>query len=228
MSSMRQAGRNRQAVPDRECGVVVGVDVSKRWVDYGAYWSNRRGPVRRAGQEMSGFLQIEGELEQLRQRGHEVWVGLEPTGPYSVCLQEWLVGRGGRVVQVNPYHVHRTKEVRDNNPGKSDRKDTGVIADLIWQGCYQQGLRLQGVYAQLRAASAEWASASADKSLGRRRTSVCTEFQALLQVWFPELVGIYRDRVCLTVRGIVRGYADAAAIVAALTSAPARTWREGL
>jgi transposase len=206
---MQQARRNRQAVPDREHGVVVGIDVSKRWVDYGPYWSDRRGQVRRAPQRMSGFLEMEAQLQELRQQGHEVWVGLEPTGAYSVCVQEWLVGRGWRVVQVNPYHVHRTQEVRDSSPGTSDCKATGVIADLVWQGCYQQALRLDGVYAQLRAASAEWAS------LGRRRTSVGNEFQALLQVWFPELVGLYRDALCLTVRGLVRRYREVPAIVKA-------------
>jgi len=209
MRSMEQAGRSRQAVPDRQRAVVVGIDVSKRWVDYGAYWSDRRGPVRRAQQDVKGFLQIEAGLQELRQQGHEVWVGLEPTGAYSVCAQEWLLGRGWRLVQVNPYHVHRTKEVRDNSPGKSDRKDTGVIADLVWQGCYQHALRLEGVYAQLRAASAEWVS------LGRKRTSVRNEFQALLQIWFPELVGILRDPLCLTGRGLVRRYPEATAIAAA-------------
>ena len=99
--------------------------------------------------------------------------------------------------------------MRDNSPGGSDRKAAGVIADLVWQGCYQQALRLEGVYAQLRAGSAEWAS------LGRRRTSVGNEFQALLQVWFPELVGGYRDRLCLTVRGLVRRYREVPAIIEA-------------
>jgi len=42
------------------------------------------------------------------------------------------------VVQVNGYHVKRTKEVRDNSPAKSDSKDPQVIADLVWQGCYQE------------------------------------------------------------------------------------------
>jgi transposase len=152
---MQQARRNRQAVPDRERAVAVGIDVSKRWVDYGSYWSDRRGTVQRATQDGTGFAQFEADLAALRQHGHEVWVGLEPTGAYSICLQEWRAGWGWQVVQVNPYHVHRIKEVPDNSPGKSDRKDPGVIADLVWQGCYQQGLRLEGVYAQLRAASAE-------------------------------------------------------------------------
>ena len=209
MSSMKQAGASRQAVPDRGRGVVVGIDVSKGWVDYGCCFSDERGPVRRVSQDVGGYRQLEAQLQELQQRQCEVWVGLEPTGAYSTCVQEWLVERGWRVVQVNPYHVRRIKEVRDNSPGKSDRKDAGVIADLVWQGCYQHPLRLQGVYAQLRAAGAEWAS------LGRRRTSVANEFQALLQVWFPELVGLYRDRLCLTVRALVRRYEGVAALVRA-------------
>ena len=32
---------------------------------------------------------------------------------------------------VNPHHVHKTKELDDNSPSKSDRKDPRVIAGLV-------------------------------------------------------------------------------------------------
>lgn len=217
MESIARKAGSRQAVADRELGVVVGIDISKRWVDYGVYGHGWREGVRRAVQDAAGFAQVEATLERLKEAGHEVWVGLEPTGPYGACLEEWLRERGWRVVQVNPYHVKRTKEVRDNSPGKSDRKDAGVIADLVWQGCYQQPVRLEGVYAQLRAASAEWVS------LGRKRTAAGNEFQALLQVWFPELVSIFRERTCQTVRGIVRRYRGVEAMVRAGRGSLGRT-----
>ncbi|RPJ39510.1 MAG: IS110 family transposase, partial [Chloroflexi bacterium] len=122
------------------------------------------------------------------------------TGPYSTCLREWLLSAGLRVVQVNPYHVKRTKEVRDNNPGKSDGKDPGVIADLVWQGCYQEVRPLAGVYAELRAASGEWAA------LSKKRTALRNEFQGLLEVWFPELRDCFVDVVGQSVRALVRRY----------------------
>jgi hypothetical protein len=36
------------------------------------------------------------------------------------------------LVQVNPFHVKRSKELDDNTPGKSDRKDPKTIAMLVW------------------------------------------------------------------------------------------------
>jgi transposase len=197
---MGRKRRNRQVVPDRERGVVVGVDVSKRWIDYGAFGQEWRGRVRQAGQDADGFEALQASLAQLKGEGHEVWVAFEPTGSYSSCLREWLVRGGWRVVQVNPYHVKRTKEVRDNSPGKSDRKDCGVIADLVWSGCYQQVVLVQGVYAELRGAYGQWCR------LRKKHTSIASEFQALLAEWFPELTQIFKDATCKTVRTVVSGY----------------------
>ncbi|MDK2946818.1 MAG: hypothetical protein PWQ85_1613 [Geotoga sp.] len=36
----------------------------------------------------------------------------------------------------NTYHVNKSKEFDDNSPGKSDRKDAGVIGRLIRDGRY--------------------------------------------------------------------------------------------
>jgi transposase len=143
---------------------------------------------------------VEGSLEQLKAQGHEVWVAYEPTGSYSSCLREWLVRAGWRTVQVNPYHVKRTKEVRDNSPGKSDRKDCGVIADLVWSGCYQEVVLVEGVYAELRGANRQW------YSLRKKCTGIGNEFQAMLAEWFPELTQIFKDATCKTVRAVVSKY----------------------
>ncbi|MCB7110732.1 IS110 family transposase [[Eubacterium] rectale] len=45
---------------------------------------------------------------------------MEPTGHYWFCLATWLVAKGIRVVQANPYAVTQTKEVEDNSQLKDD------------------------------------------------------------------------------------------------------------
>lgn len=209
MKSMGPGGKRSQAVPDDKRGVVVGIDVSRGWFDYGAFSRRERAEVERAKQEAGGFGQLERYLRELVGRGREVWVAFEPTGPYSTCLCAWLLGGPWRVVQVNPYHVKRTREVRDNRPGSSDRKSCGVIADLIWQGCYQQVKRLEGAYAQLRALAGEW------EALTRKHTALGNEFQSLLASWFPELsLGVFSDALCKSVRAVVRHYESPQGVMA--------------
>jgi len=220
LRSMPNILRKCQAVPDLERGVVVGIDVSKRKMSFGAFRPGRRTGVSMADQNAAGFLSLERFVDDLVAQGHDPWIAYEPTGPYSTCLREWLIASGKRLVQVNPYHVKRTKEIRDNSPEKDDWKDPSVIADLVWQGCYQEVMSLDGAYADLRAASVEWAS------LAKKRTALRNEFQALLQVWFPELCDIFKDAVCKSVRGIVKRYSSAEALASSRRSSLESTLRK--
>ncbi|MFE4706694.1 transposase [Peribacillus simplex] len=49
-------------------------------------------------------------------------VGMEPSGHYWVNLSKWLFKQKIDVVTVNPHHVKRNKEIRDNMKSKSDKK----------------------------------------------------------------------------------------------------------
>jgi transposase len=196
----RRRGRQEKEKPDLERGVVVALDISKDAIHYGMFRREGGRPIRRMSQDLAGFQQLEADLQRLQQLGLQVWVGYEPTGCYSQCILEWLSERGRRVVGVNPFHVHRTKELSDNSPTKSDRKDPRVIAELVWAGHWFQPKRLQGEYAQLRVASREW------ESLRTSSTRVRNEFQAELRVWFPELGAAFRSPLAKSVRGIVRAY----------------------
>jgi transposase len=200
MRSMRRAGRGRQGRPDPERGVVVGVDLAKDSFEYGCFGRELPVRTRRGRQGEAGFQQLEAELVRLREQGREVWVAYEPTGPYGHCLVEWLEERQWRVVGVSPFHVFRSKEVRDNSPAKSDQKDPEVIADLVWQGCYFQPRRVAGAYAELRVLSREW------ESLRGERTRLRNEFQSELMVWFPELRRLFQDALAKSIRAVVRGY----------------------
>jgi len=64
----------------------------------------------------------------------EVIVGYESTGPYGEPLIHYLKQKPVRIVQVNPMHTKKMKEINDNSPLKTDRKDPRVIADIIRLG----------------------------------------------------------------------------------------------
>ena len=65
---------------------------------------------------------------------NEVLVGYEPTGPYAEPLVHYLANKPVKMVQVNPMHTKKMKEVQDNSPLKTDDKDPRVIADIIRLG----------------------------------------------------------------------------------------------
>lgn len=80
-----------------------------------------------------------------------ICIGLESTGHYWEALAFYLEGAPGvRLVQVNPKHVKKTKELYDNSPGKTDSKDAGIIAMLIRMGRSQRLVLPCGHFAALR------------------------------------------------------------------------------
>ena len=103
MNSMRQKTINRQEVPDRKTGVVVGIDVSKGKINFAGYHPEKSTAIFQVNQNRAGFGKLKRFIEDFQNSGHQVWAGFEPTGPYSICLREWLRANCYRTVQVNPY-----------------------------------------------------------------------------------------------------------------------------
>jgi transposase len=198
-----------QVVPDRDRGVVFGLDISKDTISFRAHRPESQSRAYTVSQDMVGFRKVEAALEEFRDKGYEVWVGYEPTGSYSCCIFEYLVDNGWRVVQINPKHTSKYNEIMDNVPGKSDPRDPRGIAGLVWQGCYRTPVHLTGTYAELRAASVEWAMLSVDGTRLRNR------LHSLLQLWCPELGLVFKDTLCKSARGIMRKYPSAEAIAKA-------------
>jgi transposase len=146
---------------------------------------------------MGGFRKIEAALEEFKAKGYDVWVGYEPTGPYSCCILEYLVDNGWRVVQVNPKHTSRFNDIMDNVPGKSDPRDPRGIAGLVWQGCYRTPVHLTGTYAELRSASGEWSMLTAES------TRLRNQLHSVVELWCPELRMVFRDVLCKSGRALI-------------------------
>lgn len=71
---------------------------------------------------------------RIRHSLQTIVVGFESTGHYGGPLQHFLTQRGVHLVQVNPMHTKRLKELDGNSPNKTDQKDPRVIADIIMLG----------------------------------------------------------------------------------------------
>jgi transposase len=107
--------------------LVVGVDIAQQF--HVARAVNFRGIV--VGDPLTfennedGFtilLKWINELKRINKLNTAI-VGMEPTGHYWINLSKWLFEQNIDVVTVNPYHVKRNKENRDNTQSKSDKKD---------------------------------------------------------------------------------------------------------
>ncbi len=77
----------------------------------------------------------------------KVVVGIEPTGHYWFTFAQKVFDQGHMLVQVNPHHVKQSRELDDNTPSKSDRKEPKTIAMLVKDGRYQIPYIPKGIYA---------------------------------------------------------------------------------
>lgn len=99
-----------------------------------------------------GFGYFLNKVEKFRiKKGlHKILFGLESTGTYGDALIYYLHKRGMEIVQVNPMHTKRVKEIQGNSQNKTDKKDPKVIADIIALNNYLTVIIPEGVSAELR------------------------------------------------------------------------------
>lgn len=117
----------------------------------------------------------------------EVVVGFESTGPYAEPLVHYLMKKEVKLVQVNPMHTKRVKEIRGNSPNKTDEKDPQVIADIIELGNYLTVVIPEGTSAELRRLT------QARERAVERRTMQVNQVHGLVSVVFPEFLMVMRD-----------------------------------
>jgi transposase len=118
----------------------------------------------------------------------EIIVGFESTGPYMEPLAQFLRSKKGvRLVQVNPMHTKRLKELPGNSPLKTDRKDPKVIADIIELGHALTVVIPEGPAAELRRLS------QGRERTTDRRTRLFNQLQCLLASIFPEFLQVMKD-----------------------------------
>ena len=130
----------------------------------------------------------------------EIIVGYESTGPYAEPLVHYLRNKPVKIVQVNPMHTKRMKEVNDNSPLKTDDKDPRVIADIIRLGHALTVIVPEGHAAYLRRLN------NARERHIRERTALLNQLQQLVFLLFPEFKTVLKDIKVKTARYILKKY----------------------
>src|SRR5512137_3216871 len=141
-----------------------------------------------------------------RFRCNEVIVGYESTGSYSEPIGHYLSKKPVKVVQVNPMHTKRVKEINDNSPLKTDDKDPRVIADIILLGHALSVVIPEGDAAYLRRLN------NARERHVRERTALVNQLQQLVILLFPEFQKVIKDIKCRTPLYLLKRYPTPEAI----------------
>jgi transposase len=138
----------------------------------------------------------------------QVVIGFESTGPYAEPITNYLRKKPVTLVQVNPMHTKRIKELTGNSPNKTDEKDPRVIADVMSLGHSLTVVVPEGAAAQLRRL------AHARERAIVRRTAMNNQLQDLVFVIFPELGSIINPST-KTGMYLIKNYADPERLVSA-------------
>jgi transposase len=156
------------------------------------------------------FKQLWADIFQFKQEHHleQIVIGFESTGPYAEPLFHFLRKKPVKLVQVNPVHTKRIKELTGNSPNKTDKKDPRVIADVI---CLGHALTLvvpKGASAHLRRLT------QARERALRDRTATSNQLQHLIFVIFPEFLSIMKNISTKTAAYLIKHYPGAQNIAA--------------
>ena len=137
---------------------------------------------------------------------NEVIIGYESTGPYGEPLIQSLKQKPATIVQVNPLHTKRMREINDNSPLKTDRKDPRVIADVIRIGHALSVVVPEGDAAYLRRVN------NARERHIRERTALLNQLQQFVFLIFPEFTRIIKTIYSKTALHILKKYTTPAKV----------------
>jgi len=137
----------------------------------------------------------------------ETIVGFESTGAYGEPLQHFLKDKPVRLVQVNPMHTKRLKELQGNSPAKTDHKDPKVIADIIELGHGLTVIIPEGAAAELRRLT------QARERAMKRRTALLNQIQDLVFISFPEFLLVMKGVKTKSAQYLLRHFTTAQDIV---------------
>jgi transposase len=142
----------------------------------------------------NGFDQFWKKLCRFKKahRLSQVLVGFESTGPYAEPLLHFLRPKPVQLVQINPMHSKRLKELTGNSPNKTDRKDPRVIADVMALGHSLTVVVPEGAAAELRRLTQ-----ARERSI-KERTAILNQLQHLMFVVFPEFLEVIKTVSCKT------------------------------
>jgi transposase len=184
--------------------LIVALDIGKR-VHYGYFRAPNHQdvkpfPFHNTGQSFNKFWE---KLCRFKNKHmlDEVVIGFESTGPYAEPIANYLRKKPVKLVQVNPMHTKRIKELTGNSPNKTDKKDPRVIADVISLGHALTTVIPEGAAAKLRRLT------HARERAMERRTAMNNQLQDLVFVIFPEFCDIVKPST-KTGMYLIKNYPD--------------------
>lgn len=183
--------------------LIVTVDVGKT-MNMG-YWrtpgGNEAKPFEFANNHW-GFNKFWSSISKAMRTHHleETVVGLESTGVYGEPLLHFLKNKNVKLVQVNPMHTKRVKEIQGNSPNKTDKKDPKVIADII-----ELGNALTVVIPENSAAEIRRLIQARERAI-KRRTALYNQLQDLVFLVFPEFLQTMKNVKTKSARYLLREY----------------------
>ncbi len=150
----------------------------------------------------SGLIMVYGIIELFRKKHNldRIVFGIESTGNYGEPLIHYMVNRGIQMVQVNPLHTKKVKEMRGNSPNKNDKKDPKVIADII---ALHNGLTI---------VIPRGAAAELDRLVHLReilledKKRAYNQLESAIVPVFPEFLHIFKDLQIKTVEHLLKYY----------------------
>jgi len=186
---------NQRLLEITNATLIVGVDIAKQvqWARFTDYRGVEIGKAIRFENDRAGFESIVARIENIRNNKamrtsfDKVLIGMEPTGHYWKPLAHYFIKAGYRVVGVNPYHTKKAKELDDNSPTKSDKKDALTIARLVKDGRYFDPYLPEDIYAELRVLT------NGRVSIMKRNNAVKNTITAILDEYFPEIFKVFKN-----------------------------------
>jgi transposase len=207
-----------------EQSIVVGVDIASETHYARAFdWRGvELGKVFKFENSMEGFQSFSKWVDILKKKTNKnaVLVGAEPTGHYWFGLASYLKAQEIKLVLVNPFHVKRSKELDDNHPSKTDFKDPKTIAKLVIEGRYNEPYIPEGVYADLRIATA------CRLRIIKELNGVKNRIQRWLKIYFPEYCKVYAKFEAVSSMIVLRSAPLPADIVALGVEGINKLWRD--
>ena len=170
--------------------LIVGVDIAKtlQWAKFIDYRGVELEKALKFKNNKNGFEDILTRIKTLCKfkKFDKIIVGMEPTGHYWKPFANYLIGQKIITVMVNPYHTKRAKELDDNSPTKSDKKDALTIARLVRDGRYYHVYMPHDIYAELRVLS------NTRISIMKRNNALKNTITAVLDEYFPEIKTVFK------------------------------------
>ena len=216
--------QNQKILQIKDETLIVAIDIAKRFHFVRAF-DNRGvelGKLLRFENSAQGFAAFDAWVQEIMQAHDmtEAIVGFEPTGHYWFNLADHLVVCGHKLAIVNPYHVKCARELDDNSPSKSDKKDPRTIGMLVKDGRYREVYIPEGNYAELRELVCE------RERLQERLVALRNRIVRWLDIYFPEFTTVFKDLNGKAAWIALRRFSTPRRVVEAGAQQILLTWRE--